>query len=96
MQNRLFLLTDGVEKGPFTPAEIVEMVGKGELTPYDFLRREGDARWVRAGDLKPLADLFGDFSPTHQRIEALSEVIEGEAPGVTSPRCRAAASALFL
>jgi hypothetical protein len=91
MQNQLFLLTDGVEKGPFTPAEIIEMVREGKLQPDDFLRRENDTRWVPAGGVEPLADMFEDFSAARRRVEALFEVGGGEAPAVTCPLCHAAA-----
>lgn len=91
MPNRLFVLTAGAEKGPFTAAEIVEMVGRGELTRYDFLRREEDARWVPAGAVRPLADLFGDLSPAREGVEAVFEVGDVEAPAATCPVCHAAA-----
>jgi hypothetical protein len=93
MPNRLILLSGGVEKGTFTPAEIVEMAREGKIAAYDFLCREGDTRWVPAGSVRPLADLLGDILPARQKIEALFEIEEVAAPAQACPRCGAAADA---
>jgi len=89
MEKRLFVLAGGAEKGPFGPAEIEGMARAGKLAAHDFLCREGDTRWVPAGSVKTLADLFDDISPARQRIEALFEEEEVDAPASTCPQCRA-------
>jgi len=92
-QNRLYALIGGFEKGPFSPAEIKEMVRDGGLKPDDCLRCEDDTRWVRAGDVKGLADLFEEVKLGPQGIDALFEDAGGETAAVACPRCGAGAEA---
>jgi hypothetical protein len=92
MSKQLFVLAGGVEKGPFSTAEVVEMVGKGELTPSDALRGGGETRWVRLGKIDTLADLFESFTAARRQVEALFETNEAETPALTCPRCGAPAA----
>lgn len=51
---RWFCRVHGQEQGPLEVPQLRELVERGELTPLDRVRREGDARWVLADSIDGL------------------------------------------
>lgn len=53
----IYIVVQGESKGPFTRAQVQEMLARGEITPETLAWRDGMANWV------PLAQLIGAAAP---------------------------------
>lgn len=57
------LFVDGVQKGPYTMAQVRQMVQSGELNSTSYVWKAGMAQWQPANQLPELASLFAAVPP---------------------------------
>ena len=93
---RLFVKVAGKEYGPYDADEIKALIRENRFGPDDFVRREGETAWFRAGNIASLKAMFEPASaPTALRCPACGAALEADAafctecgrktPGVSAP-----------
>lgn len=62
-QNGYHVAVDGAAIGPFSSAQLAQMVVSGAFKRDSLVWKQGMAEWRRAGDVDELACIFGEGSP---------------------------------
>jgi len=54
MPEKWYYSIGGIERGPISSSVLKDLVKRGDLQPNDFVRKEGEAHWRSAGQIKGL------------------------------------------
>jgi outer membrane biosynthesis protein TonB len=77
---RLFVKVGGKEYGPYDADEIKALIREDRFGLNDFVRREGEASWFRAGNIASLKALFEPASaPAEPKCPACGTLLESDA-----------------
>ena len=60
MPDSWYVVKNGNRRGPFTSAQVRQMVATGELKPTDMLWKDGMANWIQASSV---TELFAAIQP---------------------------------
>jgi hypothetical protein len=72
-----FLYDRSGQLGPFTKSHVVSKIQKGLVTPYDYILKKEEGRWLRLGDLDAFVNLFPkppEQEPSDDAVESLNSL----------------------